>query len=68
MIRLASLFALVVLACSALVVLQTTGLTATVLMFIGGPSLAVALALYGLALRRAARSGDAARPLAPPGR
>jgi hypothetical protein len=51
-----------VLATTLLVVLRTNGLTATTLMFVGAPSLVLALGFWALALRRAVRSGDS-KPL-----
>jgi hypothetical protein len=62
MTRLASLLVLIALACTLLVVLRTDGWTASVLIFVGAPSLALGLGLCGFAQRRAARRGDAGKP------
>lgn len=56
MIRVTSAFLLVVLATTLLVVLRTDGLTATILMFAGVPSLVLGLGLWGVALRSAVKS------------
>jgi len=61
MIRLASALVLVTFATTLLVVLRPDGLTATALMFVGAPSLALALGLWGLTLRRAMKSSDAGK-------
>ena len=61
MIRIASALMLPVLAAALLVVLRTNGFTATILMFIGAPSLVLGLGLWGLALRRAGYRDDTRR-------
>jgi hypothetical protein len=63
MIRLACALVLVSMACTLLVVLRTNGLTATVLLFVGAPSLILGLGFWGVALRRAGSRGDAEKPL-----
>ena len=61
MSRISSALMLPVLATTLLVVLRTNGLTATILMFIGAPSLVLGLGFWGLALRRAGHRDDARR-------
>jgi len=58
MIRLASILMLVVFATTLVVVLRTNGLTATLLMFAGAPSLVLGLGLWGVALRRSVTHSD----------
>ena len=52
MIRLACLLQLLGITAVVALVARTNALTATVLMFAGGPSMVLGLLLYGITLRR----------------